>query len=165
MFFPLKPSLYAQQKALKTELSGKYHTWQWSTEDFGLKCSRICTVRPCLVFPYPHRAELSMQAQGAFVLAAIPARKWGRLWPGSVVEELMEVLHLESRTLLRFWIPCLRKAGSELSAKLFYGCRAPEMQVPDPWQQLCCSPVLAAARGRADRYFSNRGPQRPASLN
>lgn len=37
----------------------------------------------------------------------------------------MEVLHLE-RTHSRFYIPCLRKAGSELSAKLFYACRAPE---------------------------------------
>lgn len=27
-------------------------TWQWSRGDFGLKCSRICTIRP-LFFPYP----------------------------------------------------------------------------------------------------------------
>lgn len=36
-----------------------------------------------------------------------------------MVEELQEVLHLESRTHSRFWIPCLRNAGSELSVKLF----------------------------------------------
>lgn len=64
------------------------------------------------------------------MLTAVPARKWDRLCFGSAVGELMEVLHLE-RTHSRFYIPCLRKAGSELSAKLFYACRAPERQTPE----------------------------------
>lgn len=34
------------------ELSDK-QAWQWSREHFGLKCSRICTVIPFLIFPYP----------------------------------------------------------------------------------------------------------------
>lgn len=66
------------------------------------------------------------------MLAAAPAGKWDRVWLGSVVEELQEMLHLESGTHLRFWIPCLRNAGSELSVKTFYDCRALERQVADP---------------------------------
>lgn len=57
-----------------------------------------------------------------------------------MVEELQEVLHLESRTHSRFWIPCLRNAGSELSVKLLSACRALERQVTDPDSSSAAAP-------------------------
>lgn len=45
------PALSVHSKSSK-ELSDK-QAWQWSREHFGLKCSRICTVIPFLIFPYP----------------------------------------------------------------------------------------------------------------
>lgn len=46
-------------------------------------------------------------------------KSWGdSISGGKVVEELVEVLRFQSRTCLRYWMPCLRKAGSELSINL-----------------------------------------------